>query len=77
MSNRNPFEVRMDLLAMSKQYFDAIYDANLHAAQAVFGKALEDHQAKLGDWPKFEPKMYTFEEVIEKAKELYSFVNGK
>lgn len=69
MSNKNPFEIRSDVLAMAKDYMDKQYQLNLEITQ----KMIEAGQKTLEDLP----KLYTIEELQEKAKEMYSFVSKK
>ena len=69
MSNKNPFEIRSDVLAMAKDYMDKQYQLNLEMTQ----KMIEAGQKTLEDLP----TLYTIEELQEKAKELYSFVSKK
>lgn len=69
MSNKNPFEIRSDVLAMAKDYMDKQYQINLEMTQ----KMIEAGQKSLADLP----TLYTVEELQEKAKELYSFVSKK
>jgi len=67
MSTKNPFEIRTEILAMAKDYMDKQYALNLEVAQkmseAVGSTAM--------------PTIYTVEDLMEKAKEFYSFVSKK
>ena len=77
MSNKNPFELRTDLLAMAKDYMDKQYDMNVMFAEKAaeaFNKQSSDYQEQLKD---VMPKPYTMGELIDKANELYSFVTKK
>lgn len=67
MSNKNPFEIRTEVLAMAKDYMDKQYALNLEMAQKM-NEAVGSYQV---------PVMYTTEELMEKAKEFYSFVSKK
>jgi len=69
MSNKNPFEIRADVLAMAKDYMDKQVELNT----ALFTQLMEAGQKTIDDIP----KMYTIEELQEKAKEMYSFVSDK
>lgn len=69
MSNKNPFEIRSDVLAMAKDYMDKQYQLNLEMTQ----KMIEAGQKTLEDLP----TLYTIEELQEKAKEMYAFVSKK
>ena len=84
MSSKNPFEIRLEVLKMAKEMLDYQYDQNANmwwntaekfaeATNQSVNQALEMTQ-ELFD---ARPKMYTPEEIIEKASELYSFVLKK
>ena len=74
MSNRNPFEIRTDLLNLAQDYLDKQYQANVTFAKAAFEKTLETTTA---NWKDFAPKYFDFNDVIAKAKELYGFVQDR
>jgi len=69
MSNKNPFEIRTEVLAMAKDYMDKQFELNREFVQATMDAGLSTFEAM--------PKMYTSEELMEKAKEFYSFVSKK
>ncbi len=69
MSNKNPFEIRADVLAMAKDYMDKQVELNT----ALFTQMMEAGKKTIEDFP----QMYTMEELQDKAKEMYSFVSDK
>jgi hypothetical protein len=69
MSNKNPFEIRADILAMAKDYMDKQVELNT----TLFTQMMEAGKKTIDECP----KMYTMEELQEKAKEMYSFVSDK
>ena len=69
MSNKNPFEIRADILAMAKDYMDKQVELNT----VLFTQMMEAGKKTIEDVP----LMYTMEELQEKAKEMYSFVSSK
>jgi hypothetical protein len=69
MSSKNPFEIRSDVLAMAKDYMDKQYALNIE----MQNKMIETGKAALEDLP----TMYTIEELMAKANELYTFVTKK
>lgn len=72
MSNKNPFEIRAEMLAMAKDYMDQQWQMNLSFTERMFEegkKTMEEVQEAM--------KIYSIEELQEKAKELYSFVSKK
>ena len=69
MTNKNPFEIRADVLAMAKDYMDKQVELNT----VLFQQMMEAGKKTIEDCP----TMYTMEELQEKAKEMYSFVSKK
>ena len=69
MTNKNPFEIRADVLAMTKDYMDKQVELNT----ALFQQMMEAGKKTIEDCP----TMYTMEELQEKAKEMYAFVSKK
>jgi hypothetical protein len=72
MSTKNPFEIRSDMLKLAKDYLDQQYHMNMQFAEKAYEagqKTLEEmHEAT---------KSYTTEELLTKAREMYSFVSDK
>jgi len=71
-ANKNPFEIRSDMLAMAKDYMDQQYHMNVEFAN----KSLELNKKTIDEVKDFY-KMYSIDELMEKAKEMYSFVSKK
>ena len=71
-ANKNPFEIRSDMLAMAKDYMDQQYHMNVEFAN----KALDLNKKTIDEVKDFY-KMYSIDELMEKAKEMYSFVSKK
>jgi len=82
--NKNPFEIRAEMLQLAKEYMDQQYHMNIqflenmiYEAQKAnfFGgkKAREEIEEQL----KEAYKMYSMEDLMAKAKEMYSFVSTK
>ena len=72
MSNKNPFEIRSEMLQLAKEYMDQQTQMNVKFAEEMVKagkKSMEEMQS--------ECKMYSVEELMEKAKEMYSFVSAK
>lgn len=70
--NKNPFEIRAEVLELAKEYMDKQRDMNISYAQKMSDlnkMAIEDVIEMT--------KPYTFEELMSKAKEMYSFVSKK
>lgn len=70
--NKNPFEIRAEMLALAKDYMDQQYHMNIQFAERM----VEQGKFQFEEVQKFY-KMYSTEELMAKAKEMYSFVSTK
>jgi len=76
MSNKNPFEIRAEMLHLAKEYMDQQYHMNIQFYENMINegeKARKDVEESLQE----AYKMYSMDELMNKAKELYSFVAEK
>lgn len=72
MSNKNPFEIRADMLKLAKDYMDAQHQLNVQLMNDLYEqgkKSFDDVQEAY--------KMYSMDDLMAKAKEMYSFVSTK
>jgi len=72
MTTKNPFEIRAEMLQLAKDYMDQSYHMNLNFMQKAFEegkKTFEDYQAAV--------TMYSSDDLVKKAQEMYSFVSKK
>ena len=70
--NKNPFELRAEMLQLAKEYMDQQYHMNVQFAENMVAqgkKTVEDIQDTY--------KMYSMEDLMAKAKEMYGFVTKK
>lgn len=72
MANKNPFELRADIVALAKEYLDQVTALNIDTAN----KMLEANQIT-AEQLKDMYKMYTIDDLLEKTKEIYDFVSKK
>ena len=70
--NKNPFEIRAEMLQLAKEYMDQQYHINIQ-----FAERLMEQNKLTADHFKDAYKMYSMDELMEKAKELYGFVSKK
>ncbi len=78
MSNKTPFELRFDILSLANDYCDKVAKVNQDFALSAFKSAVEMGKSSVEEWQKFAPTApYTIQDVLKKAEEMYSFVNGK
>jgi hypothetical protein len=72
MANKNPFEIRAEMLSLAKEYLDQVTALNIDAAT----KMMEAGKIQAEEFSKM-TQMYSMEDLMEKAKEMYSFVSKK
>lgn len=72
MSNKNPFEIRSEMLMLAKEYMDQQYHMNREFAE----KMMEQGKMQMEEFQKV-TEMYSIEDMMAKAKEMYSFVSDK
>ena len=77
MSNKNPFELRFDTLQVARDMLDREYDT----AQTKLFEMLEHAKVQQKDldevFARYTPKMYSPQDIMEKAEQLYKFVTTK
>jgi hypothetical protein len=72
MTQKNPFEIRTEMLQLAKDYLDQQYHMNIQFAERMVEQgvmAAEDIKKAYA--------IYSMDELMEKAKEMYSFVSDK
>ena len=77
MNNKNPFEVRLDILKMAQE----MLDREMSLKEQKFNQQVETlRSTNIGGVNNFveknAPTMYTPEEVITRASALYNFVSS-
>ena len=87
MTTKNPFEIRTELLQLSKDILVRQYETNVQNWTAMVdfatattkattqaGLEIADDFAKLANE---KPTFPTIEQILEQAKTMYAFVGGK
>ena len=69
---KNPFEIRAEMLQLAKDYMDQQYQMNI-----TFAEKMVDEGKKTIEELQETYKMYSTEDLMAKAKEMYSFVSTK
>ena len=72
MSNKNPFEIRAEMLQLAKDYMDQQYHINVQFAENMMEKGKKSIEEIKDVY-----QMYPMDELMDKAKEMYSFVSKK
>jgi hypothetical protein len=72
MSNKNPFEIRAEMVQLAKEYMDKQQEISVQFAKDMF------EQGKM-QTEQFQQacQMYSVEDMMKKAQEMYSFVSKK
>ncbi len=72
MSNKNPFEIRAEMLQLAKEYMDQAYHMNASFAERM----VEEGKMQIEEFQK-QTEIYSIQELMDKAKEMYTFVSDK
>jgi hypothetical protein len=67
--NKNPFEIRADILQLAKEYMDKQIEMNMTFAEKLMSQGSEQYVKA------FQP--YTFDDMMKVANEMYSFILTK
>ena len=66
MSNKNPFEIRAEMVSLAKDYMDQQYRMNVNFVE----KAMEEGKKTFEDYQEAVTSMYTMDDLMNKAKEM-------
>lgn len=81
MTNKNGFEIRLEVLKMAKEMMDQQYATASSAYWDTIRGLSENWNKSAAELVKqtesMKPVMYTPAEIMEKAQELYSFISKK
>ena len=69
---KNPFEIRAEMIQLAKEYMDKQQEMNVQFAKDMF----EQGKMKMEQFQEA-CKMYSMEDMMNKAQEMYSFVSKK
>lgn len=84
MTSKNPFEIRLEILRMAKEMMDRQYDDatamwwdSVSQMATLTNKTTSELIEKVKEIQKSKPAMYTPEEMMKNAQELYKFIVTK
>lgn len=77
MSNKNPFELRFDVLRMAKEMMDQQYELANQQFYQMVDQAREQNKDIQDIFEKYTPQMYQPKEIMDKADELYKFITKR
>ena len=69
---KNPFEIRAEMVALAKEYLDQVTALNIETAN----KMMEAGKIQVEEYQKA-VQMYSMDDLMAKAKEMYNFVSTK
>jgi hypothetical protein len=75
MTNKNPFEIRLDVLKMAQEMMDKELELNAQKYYHQIEAAKQVDIGALNGAVDNAPKMYTPEDLVAKASALYNFVS--
>ena len=73
----NPYQIRTDILQMSKDILDKHYDMQMEVAYKAMEMYKENAEQAMDAYQKYIPKAITPEEIKAQADKLYEFVTDK
>lgn len=79
--NKNPYEVRLDIMKMAQEMLDresqieqTVYLAKVESIRSAHALASAPQPMDINTIPT--PKMYSAEDIVTRASTLYNFVNN-
>lgn len=77
MSNKTPFEIRLELLQMANDYLTKSYNAQSRFVMTAIEQLGEHQKASVEEISKLMPKQFDIKDIMDTANQLYSFVQKK
>ena len=71
MSNKSPFEIRLEILKMTAELMQAEYAASVEFAQEMFDSVKDKTLLTQPQLAKFVPKPFDFNDMVAKSKQFY------
>ena len=75
--SKSPFEIRLEILKMTAELMQAEYESNMEFITEMQENLAEKGLNTKEMVAKFMPKAFNFDEMLEKSKKFYDFVNQK
>jgi hypothetical protein len=81
MSNKTPYEIRLELLHIAKDYMDKAQQAQIEFTKDAYYKSVELGQLTISQANEqiraLIPAPYAMDEMVKKATEMYAFIMKK
>ena len=71
-----PFDIRNNLITIANEYLQKQQELSKDFAEKTFNELVKSGEKLHTDYTQYMPKMYTMQDVIDKANELYGFVSN-
>lgn len=75
--SKSPFEIRLEILKMTAELMQAEYESNMDFLTEMQESLAAKNLNTTAMIDKFMPKAFDFDEMLEKSKKFYDFVNQK
>lgn len=75
-SKASAFQIRTNILELSKDYLDSVHKLNLDLAGKLIAEGIKSNTEALDMLMKQAPTMYTVDSWLETAEKLNKFVSG-
>lgn len=75
MADKSQFEIRLELLQLSREYFAEVHNNNLEFANRALEKSLEVNQAIVDQWQKIIFTSYGSSHMAKITATLFSIFN--
>lgn len=78
--SKTPYEIRLEILQMAKDYMDKMQHIQIEFAKDAFHHAMTLGQmtaAQIKERIESFPKQYSIDELTKKANEMYAFVTKR
>lgn len=69
---KNPFEIRAEMVQLAKEYMDKQQDMNVQLMNDMYEQGKKNYEEVQEAY-----KMYSMEDMMTKAQEMYTFVSKK
>jgi hypothetical protein len=77
MTQKNPYELRYDVLVMAKEMADRHYETQVQLAWQAAELYKDNAEKALEAWDKYIPKAVSPDEIKKNAANLYTFIMNK
>ena len=79
MSTKNPFEIRLEVMKMAKDMLETAYVESCKLSWDMVSRIAEYQNKHISELESYydtiKPKMYSAQDIVAKATELYDFIN--